>query len=109
MIQHPRRRARFHHFRRRVRERIGSHVDADVLWETLITEIGKSEVGHRTPYLKFICRVNREGLRLWRFEIEGARNFVLYDHAMKCPVTIFPPKGKVPRIGKSPINLEIYS
>lgn len=103
MIRHPKRNGRYHHFKRRVRESIGAHVDADALWRILIEEINARD---QTAYLKFICRINREGLRLWRIEIEGRRYAVLFDHAMDCPVTVFPQRGTVPRIGKPPLRLE---
>lgn len=109
MIVHPRRIGRFHHFRRRVRERIGGHVDADALWKILIEQIVAAEGSPPSPYLKFICRINRDGMRLWRFEIGGVKYFALFDHNMRCPVTVFAAKGTVSRIGKPPLKLEIYA
>lgn len=92
------------HFERRVAERLGPQWDAETLWRVLIEEIHRNE----SKYLTFIARMARNGRRLWRVETSIKTFFVLYDHAIDCPVTVLV-DGTVRPQGKNEIDLGEYA
>lgn len=96
----------YQHFCLRVGERIEGGVSAHSLWLALIDGI-EGEDGT----VQYIARINRSGRRLWRFDVDGTPYFAIYDHDLKCPITVFPPRGSVRRhasLPGGPIDLEAY-
>lgn len=105
MTSSPCTRGCYAHFAKRVTERIGDHVEPRPLWFGLIQAIQDND----TTLISFVARINRSGRRLWRFTVEGAPFFVIYDHNLNCPVTVLPPDGEARRhsdLHQDPINLE---
>ena len=90
------------HFRQRVAERIGPDVDADTLAAAIVTAIRRE----RTDLVTFVARINRDGLRLFRFRTPQGRAFYAAVNTvdMAC-VTVMPPGFVVPRQGKGRITL----
>lgn len=90
------------HFQRRVAERIGPSVDAEMLARDLISAI-QSE---RWDFVEFVARVNRDGCRLFRFRAPTGRLFyaLVNTDRLLC-VTVMPPGFTVPRQGKARVKL----
>ena len=94
------------HFAARVRDRIGDSVDAVHLAEGIIWAIQNA----RTDTVRFVCRTNRRGMRLFRFRaVPGGRYFyaLVNTEAMVC-VTVLPSGFQVGRQGKKPLELKDY-
>ena len=84
-----RRRNCFHHFARRLAERVSRDMDATRLWLEVIEGVNRSD---RTN-ISFVARLNRRGRRLWRVQVSARRFFIVYDHKLNCPVTVLPLRG----------------
>ncbi len=94
----------FCHFCERVQERMGAQVDGPELWRILIRLIEE-----RHPDVRFVCRLNRSGRRLWTFDFLGRVWCLVFDHSDGCPVTVFEARGETathPELGGRKINLE---
>lgn len=79
------------HFIQRVRERIGEHVCPITLGDWLLHNLRNE----RQDVLKFVGRVNRRGLRIFRFRVEDGRHFyALIDTESTTLVTVMPPGFK---------------
>lgn len=88
------------HFIRRVHERVGQDVDAVHLARHILE-------GLDTGDTEFMCRVNRGGLRCFRFRsFDGQVFYVLIDTRKHDCVTVLPPGFAVGRLGKSPLKLK---
>jgi hypothetical protein len=105
--------ARFHqmrreqsHFNERVRERLWpvfGHIDPEQLFTALQENV---ETGHQ--YLSYVCRISRDGKRLWRVDVPPSGHFyavVRHYEGRVYPMTILLPGMKVGREGKSTITL----
>ena len=88
------------HFRDRVRTRIGPHVDAVVLSQHIIDGIdtGDSE---------FIARVNRRGVRCFRFQVpeDGRFFYALVETGPVKLITVLPAGYRLTRQGADTITL----
>ena len=91
------------HFVQRVRERIGPHVCPMTLGEGLLWAFRNE----RHDLLEFIGRVNRRGLRIFRFRVagDGRHFYVLIDTEATTLVTVMPPGFRTPRQGGGKIEL----
>lgn len=88
------------HFMQRVSERLGPEVDPDSLARHIL-------YGLDTGDTAFVCRVNRQGLRCFRFKAFDGRTFyVLIDTEEMAIVTILPPGFRIHREGKDPVDLK---
>lgn len=94
---------RYEHFIQRVHERIGEHVDAPALYESLRHAI---EINADT--VDFIARLNNKERRIWRFHIGGQAFFTVYDHTDGCPITVLTKDLITYRDGNVPLFLEDY-
>jgi hypothetical protein len=90
------------HFIARVRERMGPEVDPVGLGGFLLRAIRRED-----PSVVFVSRVNRSGLRIFRFTGRCGRTFyALVDTDDMSCVTVMPPGFTVPRHGRAALNLE---
>lgn len=91
-----------YHFRRRVGERIGN-VDADTLADGIFWAIDNG----RADLVEYVCRVTREGMRVFRFRVPDGRVFLaLIDTEKRSAVTVFPPgRAIIPRQGKKALEI----
>ena len=81
MIHRPR---MTHHWKQRVRERIGN-VDPKVLWDGIVWALENN----RTDLVEYVCRVNKNGLRAFRFRTPDERFWVaLVNTKDGVPVTV---------------------
>jgi len=88
----------FAHFARRVRERIGPHIDAEDLWLRIVIAMEDQ----RWDLLRFVGRTDRNTLRrIWMIRI-GADGvfYVLFDHRRFQPITILLPGWTVTNKGQ---------
>lgn len=94
------------HFNQRVRERLWptfGEIDPEQLFAALQEYIN---TGHH--YLSYVCRISRDGKRLWRIEVPPIGHFyVVVRHAdgRVFPMTVLLPGMRVGREGKEAITL----
>lgn len=88
--------ARRLHFYRRCKERMDRRVDAKAVWKELVENINNPD----PEKLVFICRVSRDGLRLWKFLWFDKWHLLLFHHGDGHPVTILQPRGRIYPQGK---------
>lgn len=89
------------HFYRRVRERIGPHVNAKILWLALVDNIENPD----PDYLVFVARMNRYGRRLWKVKLGDSWHLVVFDHRDNHPVTILQPDRRLYCQRRRSVNL----
>lgn len=91
------------HFIARVRERIGPGVDPITLGNGLLWAYRNQ----RADLIEYIGRVNRYGLRVFRFRHapDGRVFYVLLDTEKMTLVTVMPPGFRLPRQGGDMIQL----
>ena len=89
------------HFIERVRSRIGPHVDARALGRHILDGIDTGES-------EFIGRVNRYGLRCFRFQVpeDGRSLYALVDTSRACMVTVLPAGFRISRQKATSIKLK---
>ena len=88
-----------HHWRVRVRERLGPDVDAEALANAIVWEID-----HDTGHVDYLGRVSRCGKRAYRFKFSeticGAAILVLGESRVNF-ITLFEPGWRLTREGKA--------
>lgn len=91
------------HFAKRVAERIGPEVNAAQLAFGIVSDIRDE----RGDLVEFVARVNKQGLRLFRFRVPCRGVFyALVDTSSMVCVTVLPPGFTVPCQGKGRIKLK---
>ena len=91
------------HFIARARERIGPQVDPVQTGLSILQAIRHE----RNDLVTFVARVNRKGLRIFRFRVEDGRWFyALVDTEHMTLVTVMPPGFRTPRQGKGFVRLK---
>lgn len=93
------------HFQKRVRQRVGDHIDPKELWHGVSRAIENGD----NSLCAFVTRINRDGRRLWRITCHGETFFVVYDHNLSCPITIMPPGFTARREGRHSLRLEDHT
>ena len=90
------------HFAKRVASRVGPEVNPDQLAFGIVEAIKTG----RSDLIEFVSRVNKKGLRLFRFRVPQRGVFyALVDTSEMVCVTVLPPGFIVPRQGKGRIKL----
>ena len=105
--QYLQRRAALSHFNQRVRERLWPQfgmVDPEIVF-TLIQEY----IANEDPSISYVCRISRDGKRLWRIEMPPKGYFysiVRHSTYGVYPMTVLTPGMNVGREGKTVLRLK---
>jgi hypothetical protein len=95
------------HFHQRVRERLWpvfGPIDAAALHTAL-----RQNLRPECPHVEYVCRISRDGRRLWRILMPGDRHFYALAHHNDegvWPMTVLLPGMRIAREGKSSLRLK---